>query len=77
MTRSVCDCKGAPGSSRSDVQISAAAGWYSSFMSGLERRKSAVERLQTIGMLQTTVIRSSALPSDAELTVLDFPRAHG
>jgi hypothetical protein len=46
-------------------------------MSGLERRKSAVERLQTIGMLQTTVIRSSALPSDAELTVLDFPRAHG
>jgi hypothetical protein len=33
-------------------------------MSGLERRKSAVERLHAIGMLQTTVIRSSALTFD-------------
>jgi hypothetical protein len=46
------------------LKTSAAAGWYSSFMSGLERRKSAVERLHAIGMLQTTVIRSSALTFD-------------
>ena len=38
-------------------------GAYSSCMSGLERTKSAVARLQAIGMLWTTAIRSSAFTS--------------